>query len=289
MTGPSHDSVFKTRRRNVARFFRRPEATLGTIVIATLLACAAFAPLLAPYDPYEQNIRSRLQPPSAEHLLGTDEFGRDVLSRLIYGSRLTLAVGAISVGIALVIGTTLGLLAGYFRGWVDTLISGLTDVLLSFPSFLLALGVIAVLGPSLQNAMIAVGVRGIPIFTRLMRGEALALSTRDYVQASQAMGASSPRVLLRHVLPNAFPSLLVLVTLQFPAAVLTAAGLSFLGLGAQPPSPEWGAQLVSARVYIRRAAWLVNYPGLAILITVLGFNLLGNAIRDVLDPRQRNP
>ena len=274
--------------RDLLRFFRRPEATLGTLILLVLVLTALFAPQLAPYEPLQQNIRNRLQPPSAQHLLGTDEFGRDVLSRIIYGARITLLVGTISVGIALTIGTILGLAAGYLRGWVDLVIGAITDILLSFPSFLLALGIVAVLGPSLENAMIAVGVRGIPLFTRMVRSETLALGSRDFIQASQALGASSFRVVWRHILPNAFPSMLVLVTLQFPIAVLTAAGLSFLGLGAQPPSPEWGAQLVSARVYIRSAPWLVNYPGLAILVTVIGFNLLGNALRDALDPRNRS-
>lgn len=272
-------------RRRWARFFKRPEAAFGTAIVLLLCLAAAVAPLIAPYDPLEQSIRVRLQPPSAEHWLGTDEFGRDVLSRIIYGARVTLLIGTISVGISMVVGTILGLAAGYFMGVVDTVISALTDILLSFPSFLLALGVITVLGPSLQNAMIAVGVRGIPVFTRLVRSEAVKVRGFDYIQAAQALGAPDTRILLNHILPNVFSSILVLATLQFPSAILTAAGLSFLGLGAQPPSPEWGAQLVSARVYLRRAPWLVNFPGLAILVTVMGFNLLGNALRDLLDPR----
>lgn len=274
--------------RTLRRFFRRPEAVVGSGILIALVLCAVFAPVLAPFDPLDQNIRSRLQPPSSDHILGTDEFGRDVASRIIYGARVTLAVGFISVGIALIIGTVLGLLAGYLRGWADLVIGAVTDVLLSFPSFLLALGIVAVLGPSLENAMIAVGIRGVPLFTRLVRSETLAIGSREFIQASNALGATNIRILWRHILPNAVPSLLVLVTLQFPIAVLTAAGLSFLGLGAQPPSPEWGAQLVSARVYLRSAPWLVNYPGLAILFTVIGFNLLGNALRDALDPRNRS-
>jgi peptide/nickel transport system permease protein len=224
-------------------------------------------------------IGQRLRPPSAQHLLGTDEFGRDLLARVIHGSRISLRVGLISVAIGGLVGTALGLAAGLGGRKVDLAISGLVDVMLAFPGFLLALAIVATLGPSLENAMIAIGIRCVPVFVRVVRAGVLQLRTSEFVLAARALGAAPLRVSTRHVLRNVAPTLIVLATLQFPEALLVSAGLSFLGLGAQPPLPEWGALLTSARVYLTRAPWLVNFPGLAILVTVLGLNLLGNALR----------
>lgn len=232
-------------------------------------------------------IANRLQPPSAAHVIGTDEFGRDVLTRLIYGSRITLLIGTVSVSIGCLFGIPLGMLAGYLGRRVDATISVVTDMLLAFPNFLLALAIVSVLGPGLRNVIIAVGVRTVPIFTRLVRASTIALREHDYVVAARALGAGNGRIFRSHILPNVLAPIVVLVSLEFPAAVLVGAGLSFLGLGAQPPSPEWGTMLVGARQYLSTAPWMVNAPGVAIMVTVLGFNLLGNALRDTLDPRLR--
>ena len=258
---------------------------IGGTIALLLLAVAALGPTLYPVDPYRMAIGQRLRPPSAQHLLGTDEFGRDLLARVIHGSRISLRVGLISVAIGGLVGTALGLAAGLGGRKVDLAISGLVDVMLAFPGFLLALAIVATLGPSLENAMIAIGIRRVPVFVRVVRAGVLSLRTSEFVLAARALGAAPLRVSTVHVLRNVAPTLIVLATLQFPEALLVSAGLSFLGLGAQPPLPEWGALLTSARVYLTRAPWLVNFPGLAILVTVLGLNLLGNALRDVLDPR----
>jgi peptide/nickel transport system permease protein len=252
-----------------------------------LVVVAAVGPMLTPLDPYRMSVRDRLQPPSGEHLLGTDEFGRDVFTRVVHGSRLTLRIGFVSVGIALVVGGLMGVLAGFFGGWFDVLVMGLVDVLLAFPAILLALAIIAVMGPGLTNTMIAVGVAATPGFARVVRAATLEVKERVYVEAARALGGSAAHLMLQHVGRNIASPLLVLVTLQFPIALLASAALGFVGLGAQPPEPEWGAMLVSARDYLRRAPWLVNAPGVAIMLTVLGFNLLGNALRDALDPTQR--
>ncbi|MFN2322361.1 MAG: ABC transporter permease [Trueperaceae bacterium] len=273
--------------RSLGRLGRSSSFWLGGAIVALLVAIALVGPLMVPGDPYAMSVRSRLQPPSAEHLLGTDEFGRDVLTRLVHGSRLTLQIGVVSVGIALVVGGLLGVLSGFIGGWFDVLAMGLVDVLLAFPAILLALAIIAVLGPGLTNTMIAVGISSIPGFARVVRSATLEVKQRVFVEAARALGGSAARVMFHHVGRNIVSPLLVLITLQFPVALLSSAALGFIGLGAQPPEPEWGAMLVSARDYLRRAPWLVNAPGLAIVFTVLGFNLLGNALRDALDPAQR--
>lgn len=277
--------------RRGAGFSRRVLATgsgrIGASIILVLLLIAAFGPSLSPYDPYTLAVAERLQPPSRQHWFGTDEFGRDILTRIIHGSRITLLIGTISVAIGFAVGAPLGLIAGYFGRKADMVIGVVTDILLAFPNFLLALAIVSALGPSLQNAMIAVGVRTVPLFTRLVRASTIAMREREFVAAAQASGAGRLRIIGRHIAPNILSPIIVLASLEFPAAVLVAAGLSFLGLGAQPPSPEWGSMLVGARVYLRTASWVVNAPGLAIMITVLGFNLLGNALRDILDPRLR--
>jgi peptide/nickel transport system permease protein len=273
--------------KTVRALVRSWSGRLGLAIAAALVLTAAVGPTLWPLDPYRMSIRERLKPPSAAHPLGTDEFGRDLLARLIHGSRITLRVGLISVGIAGLVGTALGLAAALGGRRIDLGIGALVDLMLAFPGFLLALAIVATLGPSLENAMIAIGVRRVPVFIRVVRAAALQLASSEFVVAARALGAGGLRVATAHVLRNVAPTLVVLATLQFPEAILVAAGLSFLGLGAQPPLPEWGAILSSARVYLERAPWLVNFPGMAIAVTVLGLNLLGNAMRDVLDPRLR--
>ncbi|GAA0317629.1 ABC transporter permease [Bacillus carboniphilus] len=271
--------------KTTRRIWRNPSAKIGGFIILVLLVMALFPEAISTHDPEEQQIMDRLQPPSSEHWFGTDEFGRDVYSRVVHGARITLQVGLISVGISLIVGGLLGLLAGYFRGKLDIALTAVLDVVLAFPSFIMALAIIAILGPSLTNAMIAVGIRGIPIFARVVRGTTISIREQDFIMAAKASGSLNTKIIFSHIVPNITSSIIVLITLQFPSAVLMAAGLSFLGLGAQPPSPEWGAMLVSARIYMTNAVWIVNFPGIAILLTVLGFNLLGNVLRDVLDPR----
>jgi peptide/nickel transport system permease protein len=276
------------RRPSLLRqLLRKRPAQIGGAVILLLLLCAALAPAFAPYDPYRVTTADRLLPPSARHWLGTDDLGRDQFSRILHGTRTTLQVGVISVGIAIIIGVPLGVMSGYYGGWPDLLIMRWIDIMLAFPYILLALAIVATIGPSLRNAMIAIGISSIPGWVRLVRGNVLSAVRNDYVTAAQALGATDRRVMFAHVLPNTLSSVIVLATLQFPTAVLSAAALSFVGLGAQPPSPEWGALLTGARDWIWTAPWLVNFPGIAIFVTILGFNLFGNALRDTLDPTLR--
>jgi len=264
---------------------RKRPAWFGMSILVLLLLTSVVAPWVAPHDPYEMDISQRLLPPSKEHILGTDEFGRDILSRIIYGSRITLQIGLISVGIAVVTGGTIGLISGYFGGIVDLLIMRLVDIMLAFPSLVLALAIIAILGPSLNNAMIAVGLGSMPSYARLVRGSCLSVMENEYIDAARALGLPDFRIVIRHVLPNVVSPIIVMATLGLPAAILSAAGLSFIGLGAQPPTPEWGALLVTGRAYLRTAPWITTFPGLAIMVVVLAFNLLGDELRDVLDPR----
>lgn len=266
---------------------RNPAAMTGLAIIVALIVIAVFAPFIAPYDPLQQNFRKALQPPSAEHLFGTDDVGRDILSRVIHGARISLRVGLVAVSISLSLGVLLGLIAGYYGGWVDTLISQVTDILLAFPGLLLALAIIAVLGPSLFNVMIAVGIGNIPVYIRVTRASTLSVRERDYVLAARTIGCRGTGIMLRYVLPNVIPPVLVLATLGVAGAILTAAGLSFIGLGAQPPTPEWGAMLTQGRQYLQRAWWFTLFPGLAIMVTVLAINTFGDALRDALDPRLR--
>jgi peptide/nickel transport system permease protein len=269
------------------RLLRHKQFLAGGFIILVLVLVAAFAPWIGRFDPFERDFNQRLKPPSAEHWLGTDLLGRDLFSQIVHGARLTLYVGLVSVAISFTIGVTLGVTAGYYGGWWDSLVTSLINIQLTFPSFLLALGVVAILGASLTNAVIAVGIQGIPVMARLSRGETLVLREMDYVEAMRSLGSADLRIMTKAILPNAFSSLLVMSTLQFPFAILMTAGLSFLGLGAQPPTTEWGRMMVGARDLTELAPWLMNVPGLAIMLTVFGFNLLGNALRDVLDPRLR--
>lgn len=267
------------------RFLRNRGAVAGAIGFVLIVAAAIAAPSLARYDPVRQSLRTALQPPSSTYYLGTDQFGRDIYSRLVYGARISLRVGLISVGIALVFGTPLGLLAGYYRGTADAIVSRLVDVVLAFPAVLLALAIMAVLGPSLNNAMIAVGVSILPQYVRVARASTLSVAELDFVVSARAVGANDLLILARHILPNIALPLVVLTSLQLASAVLFAASLSFLGLGAQPPTPEWGAMLTTGRTYMRDAWWIPVFPGLAITLTVLCLNLLGDGLRDALDPR----
>lgn len=270
------------------RLLRHKGARVGGAIVLLLLLAAILAPVLAPYDPIDGNLANQLQPPSAEHLLGTDEQGRDVLSRIIYGSRLSLLVGCVSTGIALALGIVIGALSAYYGGWWDLITMRFIDIMLAFPTILLAIAITAVLGPSLTNAMVAVGIVNMPIFARLVRSSVLQIKESEYVEAARSVGMGNIRIIARHILPNSLAPLLVQSTLSFGTAILEAAGLSFLGLGAQPPAPEWGAMLSNSQNYMQIATWVVTFPGLAIIINVLGFNLLGDGLRDVLDPRLRN-
>ncbi|MDP9370365.1 MAG: ABC transporter permease [Chloroflexota bacterium] len=267
--------------------FRRRQAQFGGFIVLILVLAAIFAPILAPYDPYELRVGPIKDPPSSAYPFGTDDLGRDMLSRMIYGSRITLQIGTISVALALSLGVLIGIVSGYYGGWVDAVLMRFADVMLAFPGFLLAMAIVAVLGPSLTNAMIAVGLGSFSGFARMVRSSVLSVRETEYVTAAHVLGATPGRIMRRAVLPNVMAPIIVLGSLEFPFAVLTAAALSFLGLGAQPPSPEWGALLVGGRNYIRTAPFLINIPGAAIFLTVLAFNLLGNSLRDVLDPRLR--
>lgn len=258
---------------------------LGLGIVLIMSALALLAPLLAPYDPFSLNLDAILLPPSPEHLLGTDALGRDVFSRMLYGARVSLWVGFVAVGISLSIGVALGLVAGYFGGIIDELVMRGVDVMLCFPSFFLILAVIAFLEPSLANIMIVIGLTSWMGVARLVRAETLSLRTRDFVAASRLAGASSARLLLVHILPNALAPVLVSATLGVAGAILVESSLSFLGLGVQPPNPSWGNMLMEGKDVLEIAPWLSLYPGLAILVTVLGYNLLGESLRDILDPR----
>ncbi|OUM98294.1 MAG: glutathione ABC transporter permease GsiD [Firmicutes bacterium ZCTH02-B6] len=274
-----------TRGQILRRVLRNRKAVAGAILLAIIVLAAIFADYIAVHDPYTQNLRNRLQPPSGEHWLGTDQFGRDMFSRIVHGARISLRVGFISIGIALLAGGMMGLLAGYYGGWLETIFMRLVDIMLALPGFLLALAIVSTLGPSLTNVMVAVGIAYTPGFARVMRSAVLSVRQLDYVTAAQAAGASDLRIMVRHVVPNALNPLIVHATLALAGSILSAAGLSFLGMGAQPPTPEWGSMLNSARSFIRAAHHVVTYPGLAIMITVLCLNLLGDGLRDALDPR----
>lgn len=272
----------------VIRQLRRNRgAIIGLMIVLAEIFIAVFAGWVAPHDPLQGSVRAALKPPSRTHLLGTDELGRDLLSRIIYGTRISLRIGLIAVAIAGGVGMSLGIVAGYDGGWVDEVIMRMIDMLMAFPGMLLALTIIAVLGPGLNNVMIAVGIGSIPSFTRVARGVVLSLKEEEYVLAARALGSSRGRILLRHIVPNVVPSMIVMATLRIATAILTSAGLSFLGLGAQPPTPEWGAILNTSRTYLRRGWWFFTFPGLAIMITVVSMNLLGDGVRDALDPKLR--
>ena len=265
----------------------RPGMWAGIVISLIFIITALVAPWIAPRDPLAPVIEDVLQPPSPGHPFGTDELGRDVLSRVIYGSRVSLEVGIVAVGIAATIGTAGGLAAGFYGGRWDAAVMRATDVMLAFPGILLAIAIVATLGPSLVNVIIAVGIGAVPVYTRTVRGSTLSVRRMEYIEAARAAGATTARLILRHVLRNIAAPIVILATLGIGVNILIAAGLSYVGLGAQPPTPEWGAMLSGARQYLRDAWWTAVFPGLAITLTVIGMNLLGDGLRDLLDPRLR--
>jgi peptide/nickel transport system permease protein len=269
------------------RLFRNKLAVTGMVIMGTFLLTAIFAPVLAPYDPIKQELVLRRRPPSQEHWLGRDDLGRDILSRIIFGARLSLQVGVLSVGFAIVIGAIVGAAAGFAGGWVDSIVMRLMDIMLAFPALLLALAIVTILGPGLLNMLYAIGIVSIPAYARIVRASVLSVKEQDYVLAARAIGVPPFRLLFRNVMPNALTPIIVSGTLGIGTAILDAAGLSFLGLGAQPPQPEWGAMLGQGRYAVFTAPHIVLFPGLAIMLTVLGFNLLGDGLRDSLDPKLR--
>ena len=273
-------------RRALRRLLKRKGAVVGLIVIVTFILLAVFAALVVPYDPIATSWTLVRKPPSAQHWFGTDDLGRDVLSRVIYGARASLLAGAISVGIALSIGVPFGLLSGYRGGFIDALISRITDAMLACPFLILAIALAAFLGPSLGNAMIAIGISATPVFVRLTRGQVMSVKVEDYVEAARAMGNPRWRIALFHILPNIMPALLVQATLSIAAAIIAEAALSFLGLGQQPPAPSWGSMLNAAQRYLSQAPWMALYPGLMIFCIVMALNVLGDGLRDALDPRR---
>jgi peptide/nickel transport system permease protein len=281
------DELESPTRRALRRLFKRKGAVAGLVVISTFILLALFAPLVAPYDPIGTSWSLVRKPPSALHWFGTDDLGRDVLTRVLYGARASLSAGAISVTIALSIGVPLGLLSGYRGGFIDALISRITDAMLACPFLILAIALSAFLGPSLGNAMIAIGVSATPVFIRLTRGQVMAVKVEDYVEAARAMGNPGWRIALFHILPNILPALLVQATLSIAAAIIAEAALSFLGLGQQPPAPSWGSMLNAAQRFLTNAPWMAIWPGLAIFVVVLSLNLVGDGLRDALDPRAR--
>ena len=285
---PQIDDIESPVRRALRRLIKRKGAVTGLIVIAIFVLLAVFAPLIAPYDPIATSWSLVRKPPSALHWFGTDDLGRDVLARVIYGARASLLAGVIAVGIALCVGVPFGLLAGYRGGWIDALISRIADAMLACPFLILAIALAAFLGPSLGNAMIAVGISTTPIFIRLTRGQVIGVKVEDYVEAARAMGNPGWRIALFHILPNILPALLVQATLSIAAAIIAEAALSFLGLGQQPPAPSWGSMLNAAQRFLTNAPWMAVWPGLAIFLVVLSFNLVGDGLRDALDPRGRN-
>jgi peptide/nickel transport system permease protein len=269
------------------RFVHSRTGVAGAIVLLIVVGTALLAGKISPYSPTRQDFRVERQPPGVQHLMGTDEFGRDVLSRVIWGAQTSLEAGAVAASIALLIGLGLGMLAAFYGGRADNLIMRLMDILLAFPYILLAIAVVAILGPGLLNAMIAIAIVYIPHYARVVRGSVLSVRSRDYVDAARALGAPDDRIMLHHVLPNTLAPVIVTTTLIVGSAIIDTAGLSFLGLGTQPPTPDWGNMLAGGRSYVIDSPWIATFPGLAILVTVLAFNLLGDALRDAFDPRLR--
>ena len=278
----------------LSQLWRNKTAVAGLIIITVFFLSGILAPYISPHDPLETSLYDQIKPPvwhakgTWKNILGTDDLGRDILSRLIYGARVSLAVAVVSVGLAFFFGTLFGCISGYYKGTLDSVIMRIMDMLLSFPYILLAIVIVAYLGPNLRNAMIAIGITYIPRFARIVRGSVLEECEKDYVTSARAVGARDWRIIFIAILPNCLGPLIVQTTLSFASAILDAAALSFLGLGAQPPTPEWGAMIAKSRGLILRASWVMTFPGLAILFAVLGFNLLGDGLRDALDPRLRD-
>lgn len=275
--------------RDAWRAFRKNKmAMLGLSMILLFVLIAFLAPVLSPYDYKAQELSNRLQPPSAAHWFGTDDLGRDILSRALHGARISLWVGTFSVVGSIILGTLLGILAGFFGRWLDMIISRLFDILLAFPSILLAIAIVAILGPSLQNALLAIAIVNIPTYGRLVRAKVLSLKNEEYITAARAIGMKNSGILLHHIMPNSLTPIIVQGTLGIATAIIEAAALGFLGLGAQPPAPEWGKMLSDSRQFIATAPWTVMFPGLSIMFTVLAFNLMGDGLRDALDPRMKS-
>jgi ABC-type dipeptide/oligopeptide/nickel transport system permease subunit len=279
------DAIAPKRRRGVAKFVKNRGAVAGAVVIVAVVLLAIFAPLLAPFDPTQPSFTAIRKAPSALHWFGTDELGRDVFSRMLYGARASLLAGVVSVAIAVGVGVPLGLLAGYFGGLIDMAISRVAEALLSIPFLILAIALAAFLGPSLTNAMIAIGVSVMPIFVRLTRGQVLSVKREDYVEGARAIGLPDVWIIIRYILPNVTAPIIVQATLTIAAAIIAEASLSFLGLGQQPPAPSWGSMLNTAKNFMSQAPWMSIFPGLGIFLVVLAFNLMGDGLRDALDPR----
>lgn len=282
------DTVISPWREAFWQLKKNKLAVFGAFIIILFVLVAIIAPFIAPYGYDELHAGERLTGPSTQNWFGTDDLGRDIFTRIVYGARISLFVGFFSVTGALVMGTLLGVIAGFFGRWIDLLISRIFDVLLAFPSILLAIAIVAILGPSLQNALLAIAIINIPIFGRLVRSRVLSIREEEYILAAKALGMKNSRILFHHILPNSVAPIIVQATLSFGSAILEAAALGFLGLGAQPPTPEWGKMLSDARQYIQTAPWTVLFPGLSIMLVVLGFNLLGDGLRDALDPKMKN-
>lgn len=269
----------------LSRISSNKKAVFGGVIVLLLFLVAIFAPLIAPYDYISMDLPNMLTAPSSEYVFGTDEFGRDIFSRVIYGSRISLQVGFVAVGISLLIGTVLGAIAGYYGGVIDYIISSITDIAWSLPVSLLAIALVAALGPSLRNLILAISLVSWSGFARLVRGQFLSLREKEFVEAAKALGYGDGRIIFKHILPNALAPIIVLTTLEVPKAIIVEASLSFLGLGAQPPTPSWGSIMNSGKDFIMDAPWISIFPGIMIMIIVLGFNLFGDALRDILDPR----
>ena len=275
------------RSKFIRRLLKEPTTIFGLALLVIFTFLALFAPLLSPLDPIKQNIPASLTPPGADFLLGTDKLGRDILSRILFGARISLFVGLAVVAGAGLFGSLVGLVAGYIRGWADEILMRVTDIFFAFPSLILAMAIAGALGPSLRNALIAVAVVSWPVYARLIRGQVLVLREQEFVQAARAIGVSDTRIVLRHLLPNTLAPLLVQASFDMGAVILSVAGLSFIGFGAQPPTPEWGVMISEGRNYITTQWWLTAVPAAAILLLVAAFNLIGDGLRDLLDPRLR--
>ena len=269
------------------RLKRNKMAVLGLIILIILVLLAVFADVIANYDNViiKQNLAHRLQGPSAAHWLGTDEFGRDIFARLVHGTRVSLQVGIVAVGISIVIGGILGAVAGYYGGKLDNTIMRIMDIFLAVPSILLAIAIVSALGPSIINLMLAISISSVPSYARIVRASVLSIRDQEFIEAAKAIGASNTRIIFRHIIPNSLAPVIVQATLGVASAILSTAGLSFIGLGIQPPAPEWGSMLSGGRQYLRYAWWVTTFPGVAIMITILSLNLLGDGLRDALDPR----
>ncbi|MEK3980431.1 ABC transporter permease [Psychrobacillus sp. FSL K6-2836] len=291
----TNDQVMATKEtstgpwRDAWRSFRKNKGALvGAGIVLFFVFLAGFGFLLAPQGINDQLLTDRLQPPSSQYWFGTDDFGRDIYSRIIHGARISLMVGFFSVIGSVVVGSILGIIAGYYGKWIDMIISRIFDIMLAFPSILLAIAVVSVLGPSLQNALIAIAIINIPNFGRLIRSKVLSIKEEEYITSAKAIGMRDIRILFSHILPNSMAPVIVAGTLAIASAIIEAAALGFLGLGAQAPAPEWGKMLADARMYLRNAPWTMIFPGLAIMLTVVGFNLMGDGLRDALDPKMKN-